>query len=86
MKRVLKDLPHYLALLGIFAAGLVAFIFFSYDPAFKMAIIISVGVSYVVWGIVHHYLNKDLYLEVVLEYIAVAILGLVIVFSLILES
>lgn len=86
MKRIFKDLPHYLALLGIFAAGLVAFIFFSYDSAFKMAIIIGVTISYVVWGIVHHLLRKDLYLEVVLEYIAVALLGLIIVFSLILES
>ena len=86
MKRILKDLPHYLSLLGIFAVGLLAFVFFSYDPTFKIAVIISIAVSYVVWGIVHHHLRGDLYLEVVLEYIAVAVLGLIIVFSLILES
>ena len=86
MKRIIKNLPHYLSLLGIFVVGILAFVFFSYDPAFKIAVIISIAVSYVVWGIMHHYLNKDLYLEVVLEYIAVAVLGLIIVFSLILES
>ena len=86
MKNIIKDLPHYLALLGIFVAGLLAFVIFNYDSPFRIAVIISIGISYVVWGIVHHYLNKDLYLEVVLEYIAIAILGMIIVLSLILET
>jgi len=86
MKNISKDLPHYLALFGIFAAGMVAFLIFSYDRLFQAAVAISVAVAYVVWGIVHHAIHKDLYLSVVIEYLLVALLGLVLIFSLFLRS
>lgn len=47
---------------------------------------IAVAVAYVTWGIIHHFIHRDLYLAVVIEYLAVASLGLVIIFSLILRS
>jgi len=47
---------------------------------------VGVAFGYVTWGVVHHYVHKDLYLEVVLEYIFVSILGLVLVFSLIIAA
>jgi len=75
-------IKHYLPLLGIFMAGLVGFLLFPYDKGFQMALAIAVGVSYVSWGIVHHHIHDDLHLSVVVEYITIATLGLVIVFSL----
>jgi len=86
MKHLARHLPHYLPLLGIFAAGVVAFYVSSYDRIFQTGVAIAVAVSYVAWGIVHHYLHRDLYLAVIIEYIAVAALGLVLVFSLVLRS
>lgn len=86
IKRFSTHLPHYLSLFGIFAVGLVGFLLFSYDRAFQIAIIVAVAISYVAWGIIHHYLHRDLHLSVVIEYIAVAIIGLVIVFSLIINA
>ncbi len=83
MKTFSKHLPHYISLFGILGAGALAFALFSYDRAFQMAVAISVSVSYVVWGIVHHLIHKDLYFSVIIEYIAVAALGLVMIFSLI---
>lgn len=68
--------------MGIFVAAVLGFVIFSYDRSFQVLISIAVAVSYVVWGIIHHYLHKDLYLEVVIEYIIVAALGLVTLFSL----
>ena len=86
MKRIAKHLPHYLPLLGIFALAVVAFLISSYDRIFLMGVAIAVAASYVAWGVVHHSIHRDLHLSVVVEYIAVAALGLVIVFSLLLRT
>jgi len=82
MKDITRHFPHYFPLIGIFVAAVLGFVIFSYDRSFQVLISIAVAVSYVVWGIIHHYLHKDLYLEVVIEYIIVAALGLVTLFSL----
>ena len=86
MKRIVKHIPYYTPLIGIFLAGALGFVFFSYDRVFQVAISIAVAVSYVVWGVVHHLIHKDLYWEVVVEYLVVASLGLVILFSLIFRA
>ena len=86
MKGISKHIPHYMVLFGILAAGILAFLLFSYDKGFQMIVATAVALSYVAWGIVHHSIHRDLYPSVVIEYLAVASLGLVIIFSLILRS
>ena len=86
MKTFANHLPHYLTLIGILFAGFVGLTLFSYDKNFQLAIAVSVAASYVAWGVVHHILHKDFRLEVFLEYLAVAILGLTIIFSLVIRS
>lgn len=85
MRTLAKHLPHYLLLFGILFAGFAGLILFSYDKHFQTAIAGALAGSYVAWGIVHHYLHNDLHWEVVVEYIAMAVLGLAILFSLILR-
>lgn len=82
MKKYLKHLPHYLGLFGILVFGFSAFLYFSYDRSFQFFIAVFTGVSYVVWGIMHHAIHKDLYFEIFLEYLAVAILGVSVIFLL----
>lgn len=86
MKHRLKHLPHYLSLLGIIAATIVGYVAFSYDKDFQLAVITASCVSYFVWGLVHHYLHRDLSLQVVLEYLVMATLGFVIGISVIYRS
>jgi EamA domain-containing membrane protein RarD len=81
MKKFSRDIQHYLPLVGILVAGLVGFIVFSYDRNFQVAIAVAVAISYVVWGLVHHHIHKDLHASVVIEYLAIAVIGLVAVFS-----
>jgi hypothetical protein len=85
MKTFAKHLPHYMLLFGILLAGFAGLILFSYDKNFQAAVAIAIASAYVFWGVVHHYLHKDLHLEVFVEYVVIAILGLVIIFSLILR-
>lgn len=86
MKNFIKHVPYYTPLIGIFFAGALGFALFSYDRIFQVAISIAIALSYVIWGIIHHLVEKDLYWEVVVEYLVVASLGLVILFSLIFRA
>jgi hypothetical protein len=86
MKSFARHLPHYVSLFGILLAGFSGLILFSYDRLFQSAIAIALGASYVVWGIVHHAIHRDLYWETIIEYIAIAALGLTIIFSLIIRA
>ena len=83
MKKIKGHGLHYISLFLILVAGVFALNIFSYDKYFQVIIVFLIAAGYVVWGIIHHKIHKDLYLAVVLEYITVAIIGLVIVLSLI---
>lgn len=86
MKDIKKHILHYSTLLAILGTGVIGFYIFSYDRLFQAAVGVSIAVSYVAWGIVHHKIHDDLHASVVVEYILVASLGLVIVFSLIFNT
>ncbi len=86
MKHFVKHAPHYLSLIAVITLGLVGFMVFKYDRAVQTAAIVATAVSYVIWGVVHHYIHKNLYLIVIIEYVLVAIVGLIIVFSLVLQT
>lgn len=74
-----------MVLTGILLFGFAGIVFFSYDKRFQVAASLATGISYVAWGVVHHYLHRDFHLEVLVEYMAVAVVGLVVLFSLILQ-
>ena len=86
MHKITRHFSHYFPLIGIFAAGFIGIYIFSFDRDFQILLATAVAVAYVVWGVVHHYLHKDLYPEIVMEYLAIATLGLVIVLSLIING
>ena len=80
-----KHLPHYIPLIGILTAGFLAFWVFSYDKGFQAGVLLSVSIGHITWGIMHHLMHGDLTLGVALEYVAVALLGVAVVFSLLLR-
>ena len=86
MKKIIRHLPHFISLFGILLAGFSGLIIFSYDKKFQLAMIVATSGGYVAWGVVHHILHKDFHFEVLLEYLAVAILGLTVIFSLVIRS
>ncbi len=79
-----KDLPHYMPLFGILGAGILGFLIFSYDKQFQVGVAISVAGGHLAWGIIHHMIHNDFRPEIVLEYLAVSILGLAAILSLLL--
>lgn len=73
---------HYFTLLTVQLTGLWGVFLFSYNSAMQLIIVISMAVSYVVWGIVHHREHRDLHPKIILEYLLVATLAVLIFGSL----
>lgn len=82
----MKDLRHYLALLAILSVGLGAFFYFSYNRTVQIGVVVALSATYVVWGIFHHSLKRELHLRIILEYIAVATLVSIVVIFLLLRT
>lgn len=76
----------YIPLVGIFIATISGFWIFSYDKAFQLALGIAAASGYVAWGLVYHHIRKDLYLSTIIEYIAMAIFGVVTLFFLLFRA
>jgi hypothetical protein len=81
MKLLANHIFHYLPLIAILTIGLVGLIVFSYDRAFQFVIMTALSTAYITWGIIHHYIHDDLHFSIVLEYLTIAVLGMIIVFS-----
>lgn len=79
----MKHFTHYVSLIGILIAGILGFYFYSYDRSFQIAVTVALATSYVSWGLIHHAIHKDICPSIVLEYVTVAVLGAVMVISLI---
>ena len=86
MNKLARDIQHYIPLVGIFLAGILGFLMFSFDRVFQATLAVGLAIAYVFWGLVHHHIHKDLHISVILEYIVIAVLGVVIVFSLLFRA
>lgn len=75
MKKSVRHLTHYSILLAILLLGLTIALAVGQDQLSQMITIGAISLGYFTWGIIHHYLEKDLYLEIILEYLLFAVLG-----------
>jgi hypothetical protein len=66
---------HYITLLSLLAAGLAAIVLFSSDKTFQVVLVWVLSFIYVIWGIIHHWIHKDLHPKIILEYLLIAALG-----------
>lgn len=81
MKLVFSKVPFYTPLLGIYALTVLVFVSFPMDRPFQRAAIIAAALAHVTWGIIYHYIHKDLSAVLVLEYVAIAALGVASILS-----
>lgn len=74
---------HYLVLLFILIFGGVSMFYFQRFPQAQVVSVFLTASFYVLWGVIHHYIKGDLHPRIVLEYLAVALLGFLILWSII---
>lgn len=86
IEKIRQNFSHYLVLAVILNIGLAAFWYFQYVRTIQLWAVFLTGIAYVIWGIIHHHLEGDLHLKVVLEYLTTAILGFLIIWFLLLRA
>ncbi len=64
----------FLLLALIIALGLGGVLFFRFDVASQIAIVLLMCALYVFWGVFHHLNEREIISQVVLEYVAMAAL------------
>lgn len=65
---------HYLIIVGILLLGVVSIIFFPIGKELQFAIVTILGLFYLCYGILHHHLEHDLTIKIVVEYVLIAFL------------
>lgn len=80
---IVKKLHRFSLLIfgGFFGLMLVSLYLFKNDPVMRFQAIIALAINYTAWAIFHHYLDKTLTLEIVIEYVLIACFVLVILSS-----
>lgn len=71
----MKHLKHYLALFSILAFAVLLFFYFGYNRQAQEGIIVATAAAYVIWGIIHHLIDKDFHWRILIEYLVVASLA-----------
>jgi len=77
---------HYLVLLVILNLGIGMFFMLRFNLFYQTIVVLATGTAYVIWGVVHHWLEEDLHLKVFLEYFLIALVFCVIILSLLFRA
>lgn len=71
----LRHLGHYIFLLIIMSLGIVLVLLTGKNLSLQTGVVILIALSYFIWGLVHHALEKELHFEIIMEYLLLACLG-----------
>lgn len=82
MSRLYNHSGYYVFLIIILILGFLLAYTSASSRNFQIGVVIVTTFFYVLWGIMHHLLNHDLNVKIVIEYILVGTLGLTIIFFL----
>lgn len=72
-----RSVVHFLVLLAILAAGVFTFIRVAPNTTVQLFVGIVTACSYVIWGLIHHAVKKDLHQRIVVEYLLIGAIAIV---------
>ena len=67
---------HFLILIAILVLGIATFFMVAGNPTAQLVTAIVTSVAYVAWGILHHAIDGDLHLKIVIEYALVGTIAI----------
>lgn len=70
------NIIQYSVLAFILIAGIASFQYVKPDSTAQLMIGIATSVAYVAWGIIHHFIRRDLHKRVVVEYILIGAIAI----------
>jgi len=71
-----QHLFYYFSLAFIVLVGFVTPAYLSGQKTMQLIILVFTACFYVIWGVVHHMIHHSFSIKIVLEYIAIAVLGI----------
>ena len=74
---------HYAILITILVIGFGSIVIFSSNKQIQLVLSIITAVLYALWGVVHHYMEDDMNIKIIMEYFIIAFLSVVILFTII---
>jgi fructose-specific phosphotransferase system IIC component len=72
----LRHISHYVVLLCLMVAGLIALTLVPKSTPVQTLILISISAAYFLWGVIHSSLERELHSEILMEYLLYSLLGL----------
>lgn len=82
MKKNLRDISSYILLTLVVSAAILLVLYFNGNKYLQEIIIIGLSLFYLLWGALHHLGKKNFSLQIMLEYLAFALLGSILVIGL----
>lgn len=79
-EKIGKHLAYYISLTVVLTLGLILIFLTRPNIVSQALVILLTVIFYVVWGILHHLINHELSLRIVVEYILIGALGISILF------
>jgi lipopolysaccharide export LptBFGC system permease protein LptF len=74
---MMQSIIHFLVLIAILAAGILTFIYVRPNTTLQLFVGIVTAVAYVLWGFIHHAIQKDLHQKIVVEYLLIGVIAIV---------
>lgn len=77
--RLYKHSAYHISLVVILVLGFLLIFTSHSNRTFQIGVVITTTFFYVLWGILHHLMNHDLTIKIVIEYMLIGTLGLTII-------
>ena len=74
------DLEYYISLIFILSLGLFFIILAAPNKNLQLILVLLTTLFHILFGIVHHLINHDLRIRVVVQYIVIGALGITVIF------
>lgn len=72
-----KHLKYYITLISMQILGLFVLSALSGNKEFQVTVIVISGIGYIIWAILHQYLEHSLTAKIVVEYVLFGIFGII---------
>jgi hypothetical protein len=80
IEKLRKHVGYYTSLIAILSLGLILIFLTRANTLMQSLAILLTVVFYICWGLLHHLINHELNLRIVIEYILIGTLGISILF------
>ncbi len=78
MKKTDRHIGYYFSLVSLLILGFLLFLFASPNRQLQMLVFIITTIFYIGWGLLHHKINHDLTVRIMIEYVLIGSLGITI--------